>query len=149
MGNQELGQQLRALRTAGDRTLLSVATEAGLSVPYVANLENGRGNPTVDVLSRLADALGATFVVRVEPAHGASPPAPALPPSLVRLSRGARFRRDVRTIADATGEQPAELSGRLLTALAALAGRDLAEADWFRLLDAVLLVHLHPHAGKA
>jgi hypothetical protein len=51
----------------------------------------------------------------------------------------------VQAIAEATGEQPAELAGRLL---AALAGRDLAEADWFRLLDAVVLVHLHPHATK-
>ncbi|MET8757603.1 helix-turn-helix transcriptional regulator [Lentzea sp. NPDC004782] len=148
MGNQEFGQQLRALRAASGRTLLSVATEAGLSVPYVANLENGRGNPTVDAVNRLADALGAVFVLRVEPEGGATAPAPALPSSLVRLSRGARFRKDVQTLAEATGEQPAELAGRLLAALAALAGRDLAEADWFRLLDAVLLVHLHPHAAK-
>lgn len=148
MGSQELGQQLRALRAASGRTLLSVATEAGLSVPYVANLENGRGNPTVDAVNRLADALGATFVLRVDAENGAAAQAPSLPSSLVRLSRGARFRKDVQTIADATGEQPTELAGRLLAALAALAGRDLAEADWFRLLDAVLLVHLHPHAGK-
>ncbi|HEX8868613.1 MAG TPA: helix-turn-helix transcriptional regulator [Lentzea sp.] len=143
MGDQELGQQLRALRMAANRTLLSVATEAGLSVPYVANLENGRGNPTLDAVRRLASALGATFSLRVE--NGAT--APALPSSLVRLSRGARFRADVQAIADATGEQPAELASRLLTALATLGGRDLTEADWFRLLDAVLLVHLHPHAS--
>ena len=40
-----------------------------------------------------------------------------------------------------------ELSARLVVALAALAqamGRDLAEADWWRLLDALLLVAAHP-----
>jgi hypothetical protein len=117
-------------------------------VPYVANLENGRGNPTVDAVNRLADALGAVFVLRVEPEGGTTTQTAAMPSSLVRLSRGVRFRKDVRTIAEATGEQPADVAGRLLAALAALAGRDLAEADWFRLLDAVLLVHLHPHATK-
>jgi len=41
----EIGRQLRARRTAAGRTVASVATDAGLSVPYIANLENGRGNP--------------------------------------------------------------------------------------------------------
>jgi len=36
----------------------SVAADAGLSVPYIANLENGRGNPTTAALARLAEALG-------------------------------------------------------------------------------------------
>lgn len=148
MRSQELGQQLRALRAASGRTLASVATDAGLSVPYVANLENGRGNPTVDAVGRLAHALGATFVLRLESGTGAALHSPAMPPSLVRLGRGARFRRDVQIMADATGEPAAELAGRLLGALAALAGRDLAEADWFRLLDAIVLVQLHPHSGK-
>ena len=35
-----------------------VAVQAGLSVPYIANLEKARGNPTLDPLVRLADALG-------------------------------------------------------------------------------------------
>ncbi|HWO63133.1 MAG TPA: helix-turn-helix transcriptional regulator, partial [Umezawaea sp.] len=138
-----------ALRAAGGRTLLSVATEAGLSVPYVANLENGRGNPTVDAIGRLAAALGATFVPRLERDTGTAAQPAALPPSLVRFSRDTRFRRDVRAIADSTGEQPTELAARLLAALAALAGRDLAEADWLRLLDAVVLVHLHPQPRRA
>jgi hypothetical protein len=40
-----------------------------------------------------------------------------------------------------------ELSAQLVTALAALAqamGRELAEADWWRLLDALLLIAVHP-----
>ncbi|MGC1281309.1 MAG: helix-turn-helix transcriptional regulator, partial [Streptosporangiaceae bacterium] len=44
---EELGRRLRARRSAQGRTLASVAMQAGLSVPYVANLENGRGNPTL------------------------------------------------------------------------------------------------------
>jgi hypothetical protein len=40
-----------------------------------------------------------------------------------------------------------ELSAQLVIALAALAqamGRDLGEADWWRLLDALLLIAAHP-----
>src|SRR4051812_1812640 len=48
--HQDMGRQLRALRTAAGRTVASVAADAGLSVPYVANLENGRGNPTTTAL---------------------------------------------------------------------------------------------------
>ncbi|MEU4237420.1 helix-turn-helix transcriptional regulator [Actinoplanes sp. NPDC026619] len=144
----DLGRQLRALRAASGRTLASVAAEAGLSVPYIANLENGRGNPTVDAIDRLARAHGATLMLHLEPAGGAAVEPAALPASLVRLGRTPRFRRDVQTIAEATGENSAELAGRLLGSLAGLAGRDLAEPDWFRLLDALLLVTLHPHPAK-
>jgi len=49
-----IGRQLRARRTAAGRTVASVAADAGLSVPYIANLENGRGNPTTAALRRLA-----------------------------------------------------------------------------------------------
>src|ERR1700678_2389733 len=56
---QELGVRLRARRAAAGETIASVAMRAGLSVPYIANLENGRGNPTLTALSALAQALGA------------------------------------------------------------------------------------------
>jgi hypothetical protein len=51
------------MSTAAGRTVASVATDAGLSVPYVANLENGRGNqplgaePAEPDWWRLLDAL--------------------------------------------------------------------------------------------
>src|SRR6266852_3571691 len=47
MDQPAIGRQLRARRTAAGRTVASVAEAAGLSVPYIANLENGRGNPTI------------------------------------------------------------------------------------------------------
>src|ERR1700743_279454 len=68
MGAPEVGRQLRALRTASGRTVGSVAAEAGLSVPYIANLENGRGNPTVAALSQLAAALGMQLAISLVPA---------------------------------------------------------------------------------
>jgi transcriptional regulator with XRE-family HTH domain len=148
----ELGLRLRALRAASGRTVAAVAADAGLSVPYVANLENGRGNPTTDALTRLAEALGARLTIGFADTGQEPSSRPAeLPAALVRLGRSTRFRRDVRVLAEATGQDSTDLTGRLLDALARLAdltGRDLTEPDWFRLLDALLLVGLHPNPGK-
>ena len=150
MDHQELGRQLRALRTAAGRTVASVAADAGLSVPYVANLENGRGNPTTTALSRLAAALDTQLTITFDSPDGAGrtpSDTPPLPPSLVRLSRTHRFRHDVQIVAEALGHQPHEVSAQLTRALAQIAqamGRDLHETDWWRLLDALLLVAAHP-----
>jgi transcriptional regulator with XRE-family HTH domain len=147
--NQEIGRQLRARRTAAGRTVASVAADAALSVPYIANLENGRGNPTTAALARLAEALGLRLVVTLEAGEEdvPSPGAPGIPASLVRLGRTARFRRTVAVMAAARHVAADELSVRLVAALAAMGAavdRDLAEADWWRLLDALTLVAAHP-----
>lgn len=78
-----------------------------------------------------------------------APPGAGIPPSLVRLGRTARFRRAVTVMAGALDVGADELSVRLVAALAALAqalGREPAEADWWRLLDALVLVAAHPAA---
>jgi transcriptional regulator with XRE-family HTH domain len=149
-----IGRELRARRTAAGRTVASVAADAGLSVPYIANLENGRGNPTTTALTRLAEALGMQLVVTLGPAgesqQAAAGSPPVVPASLVRLGRTARFRQALQAIATAQDLDADAFSGDLVAALAALAqalGRDLAEADWWRLLDALLLIATHP-AGQ-
>lgn len=130
-----VGPTLRALRQAGGRTVASVAADAGLSVPYIANLENGRGNPTTAALSRLATALGTTL--RIEFGSSPAPAPPPLPPSLARLRRTDRFGRAAAEL-DA---DPADL----ITALAALAHLvDAGEHDWWRVLDALVLIARHP-----
>jgi transcriptional regulator with XRE-family HTH domain len=151
MGDQEIGRQLRARRTAAGRTVASVAADAGLSVPYIANLENGRGNPTTTALTRLADALGTRLVVTLvldeESQQAGASVSAEVPASLARLGRTARFRRAVTAIAGALDLDAHEFSVRLVAALAALAqsmGKDLTEADWWRILDALLLIATHP-----
>jgi transcriptional regulator with XRE-family HTH domain len=146
-----IGRQLRARRTGAGRTVASVAADAGLSVPYIANLENGRGNPTITALTRLAEALGMQLVVTLVPggeSQRAGPStSPEMPASLVRLGRTARFREAVKVMAATLGLDAEEFSVQLVAALAVLAhtiGRDLAEADWWRLLDALLLIAAHP-----
>jgi transcriptional regulator with XRE-family HTH domain len=146
-----IGRQLRARRTAAGRTVASVAADAGLSVPYIANLENGRGNPTTAALARLAEALGMRLVITLVPGeniHQADKPAPpVVPASLVRLGRTARFRRAVAAMTTTLDLDADEFSGQFVAALAALAhsmGKDLAEPDWWRILDALLLVATQP-----
>jgi transcriptional regulator with XRE-family HTH domain len=146
-----IGRQLRARRTAAGRTVASVAADAGLSVPYIANLENGRGNPTTAALARLAEALGMRLVITLVPGenrHQADKPAPpVVPASLVRLGRTARFRRTVAAMTTTLDLDADEFSSQFVAALAALAlsmGKDLAEPDWWRILDALLLVATQP-----
>ena len=153
MEHAAIGRQLRARRTAAGRTVASVAADAGLSVPHIANLENGRGNPTATALSRLAAALGLRLVITLAPDEDSrpdgEPASPEVPLSLVRLGRTARFREAAAAIATALGLDADEFSAQLVTALATLAhtlGKDLAEADWWRVLDAVLLIAAHPAA---
>lgn len=149
----QLGSQLRGMRAAAGRTVASVAADAGLSVPYIANLENGRGNPTLAALDRLAAALGASLQISFAPgaepeqATAAVPAGDSMPASLVRLGRSRRFRRDAELIAAATGADPADLSVHLISALAGVAGAlstDPGESGWHRLLDALLLIALYP-----
>ena len=149
-----IGRQLRARRTAAGRTVASVAADAGLSVPYIANLENGRGNPTAAALTRLAGALGMRLVITLEPDHysqeAPAPAPPDVPSSLVRLGRTARFRQAATAIATALDLDTDQFTAQLVTALAALAhatGKDLAEPDWWRILDALLLIAVHPAAS--
>jgi transcriptional regulator with XRE-family HTH domain len=138
---EELGRRLRARRAAQGRTLASVAMQAGLSVPYVANLESGRGNPTLSSLHRLAGALGFALSELLADTDRAAPE-PGLPGSLSTFSEGARFKQEVRRLAVEGTAAPAEIRRELLTAMAAVPqpDRGLDELDWHRILDALVLV---------
>lgn len=151
MEHTAIGRQLRARRTAAGRTVASVAADAGLSVPYVANLENGRGNPTAAALARLAAALGTRLVITLAPDEDSprvtEPALPEVPASLTRLGRTPRFRQAVTAIATPRGLDADEFSAQLVATLAAIAhtmGQDFAEPDWWRILDAFLLIAAHP-----
>jgi len=145
---ETLGRRLRALRAGAGRTVASVAAEAGLSVPYIANLENGRGNPTVAALDRLARALGTELTLDLGPPGSHPAPArPGPPAALVRLARSTRFRQLTAELAG-PDRDPAEVAGALVDLLAQVGPalhREPTEADWWRVLDALTLVALHPH----
>jgi transcriptional regulator with XRE-family HTH domain len=141
---QDLGQRLRARRTAAGRTIASVAAEAGLSVPYIANLENGRGNPTLSAVNNLATALGTRLIVELAEDGDHAQAAPvALPDTLVQFSRSRRFATEAAHLAKAIPASATVTRERLLHAMAgmgSLAGRPLLELDWHRLLDVAVLI---------
>lgn len=141
----DLGVRLRRRRTAAGRTIASVAADAGLSVPYIANLENGRGNPTLSAVNSLAAALGARLIVEL--AEDDEPPREtpdALPDSLVQFSRSPRFSAEAVRLAKAKKVAETAMRERLLQAMAGLgllaATRPLSELDWHRILDAAVLI---------
>lgn len=138
----DLGARMRARRLAAGETIAAVAMRAGLSVPYIANLENGRGNPTLTALSGLAAALGATLRVElVEPGADETVPAPP-PASLAKFARAERFTSAAERLARTGGRAPAVQRKQLLIAMAAVAAAvpgPMSELDWHRVLDAIIL----------
>lgn len=65
MNSEELGQRIRSRRLTLGLTQQSLAEIAGLSVHGLSNLESGKGNPTLAVLTHLADALGLDLRLEV------------------------------------------------------------------------------------
>lgn len=63
----ELGGAVRSLREAKGWSQTELARAAGMTQPAVARFEVGGTIPTLPVLQRLARALDANLVVRVDP----------------------------------------------------------------------------------
>jgi transcriptional regulator with XRE-family HTH domain len=72
---------LRRLRTARGLSAAALAREAGVARATLAELEAGRGNPTVETLYGLARVLGVTFADLLVPAD-------APPVHVVRAGEG-------------------------------------------------------------
>jgi len=56
-----LGARIRDLRRKADRSQEDLAERAGMHWTYLSDLERGRQTPTLDVVNRLARALGVTL----------------------------------------------------------------------------------------
>ena len=54
----ELARELIKARLAKKLTQAELAEKAGVKQAYIARLESGTANPTVDSLGKVADALG-------------------------------------------------------------------------------------------
>jgi transcriptional regulator with XRE-family HTH domain len=60
-GRAALGEQVRAARLRrGHGNASAFAERAGITRAYLSNIENGHRLPTLDVLLRIADALGTS-----------------------------------------------------------------------------------------
>jgi transcriptional regulator with XRE-family HTH domain len=142
-----LGRRMRARRSELGRTLLTVANEAGLSVPYVANLEKGRGNPTLDVVVSLARALEvdpAELLQADDTQSGHVDQALVdLDAVLVDYAQGKVFQSETEWLARACGIPVDEMRMQLLRVMAQspkARGSHLSKRDCGRLLDAYSLI---------
>jgi transcriptional regulator with XRE-family HTH domain len=127
-------------------TLAQVAEQAGLSLPYVSNLERGRGNPTLDALTALARALDVPLASLLG-ADGDDDPFDTVlataPKSLLQFARSAAFQETVTQLAERQGSSADEMRRRLLVGMASSPRRSSGEPtedDWRRLLDAYSLI---------
>ncbi len=144
-----LGVRLRARRLALGMTLAEVAEAAGLSLPYVSNLERGRGNPTLDALRSLAEALQQPLsdLLGDDATESSFDPQDLVldqaPPSLRTFTQTVRFRDAVARLASQHDLPEAEMRRRLMIGMASAPRRSTgqpAEDDWRRLLDAYSLI---------
>lgn len=55
--NKRLGRNIKDRRTKNSLTQEELAHRAGLDYSYINQIENGRRNPSLDAISRIAKAL--------------------------------------------------------------------------------------------
>ena len=58
--SEKLGRNLKRIRTEKGITQGDIAKSLGVSRGFVSNLENGKTNPTLATITRLANAVGVT-----------------------------------------------------------------------------------------
>jgi transcriptional regulator with XRE-family HTH domain len=56
--SQAFGKRVRALRVEAGLSQEKLAEKAGMHPTYLSDIERGQRNPTLEVISRLAKALG-------------------------------------------------------------------------------------------
>jgi transcriptional regulator with XRE-family HTH domain len=59
---EAVGRELRSERHATERTLADVAERAGVSIQYLSEIERGLKEPSSEVLTAVAGALGLRLV---------------------------------------------------------------------------------------
>jgi y4mF family transcriptional regulator len=69
-----LSQLLRRRRRELGVTQADLARLAGLSLHGVSDIETGKGNPTLETLLKLSDALGLRIVIQPEAPEALSSP---------------------------------------------------------------------------
>lgn len=77
MSPNELGQALRNRRKLAKITQTDLADLSGLSVHTLSDLESGKGNPTLEVLSKLCHVLG--LEIQLVPRKPGVPPSKTSP----------------------------------------------------------------------
>jgi transcriptional regulator with XRE-family HTH domain len=140
---EALATRLRARRTELGLTLREVSLDAGVSLPYVANLEQQRGNPTLEVIEALARALRVRPLELLGSGDSSAGSEPPTPRPLLEFSRDRTFRATAKRLARRQRVPEKEMSVMLLGAFAFAARsarRALTADDYRRILDAYTLI---------
>jgi transcriptional regulator with XRE-family HTH domain len=58
---QTLGKAIQEARRACDKTLRDLAKEIGCAPSFISDIENGKRNPSEDVLRNIAKAVGCSY----------------------------------------------------------------------------------------
>ena len=58
--SKQLGKNLKRIRTEKDISQGDIARELDVSRGYISTIENGKTNPTLSTIARIAKALGVT-----------------------------------------------------------------------------------------
>lgn len=99
---ERVGPNIRAERERAGLSLSQLSQLSGISKAHLVRLENRGGNPSLEILARIADALGVTVADLLgEPKLTFTPvEAGAVPPSLRAFADEAGLRSDeVQTLA--------------------------------------------------
>lgn len=64
-----VGAEIRRARLDAGLTQIELARRLDVTAPYVANVEAGRGNPTVGQIAAIADALPARLHLELVAEH--------------------------------------------------------------------------------
>lgn len=59
--SEQLGMRITYLRGKKGWSQLDLSLESGVNRNYISDLENGRRNPSLDILEKIADAFGITL----------------------------------------------------------------------------------------
>jgi transcriptional regulator with XRE-family HTH domain len=112
------GQRLRQLRIEHSKSMREAAREADISVTYLSKLETDEGNPTLEVLNKLAELYGVS-VQELTLGSGATQDKVQLEPSLEEFI--ARYKNTFP---------------------------ELNEPDWKIMLNNIRLRGLHPKISE-
>lgn len=58
---EQLGMRIKYLRKKRKMSQLDLSLEANVNKNYICDLENGRRNPSLEILERISDAFGITL----------------------------------------------------------------------------------------
>ena len=64
---QIFGENVRRVRKERGMSLEALAHEVGLAYSYMGQIERGQRNPTLDVVERIAEVLGAQPLMLLTP----------------------------------------------------------------------------------